>query len=194
MKSSELVDKLTERRKELGLSQRELAKRCNMPQSTIARIETHRITPQLDTIVTIADKLNFNLILEDRLKNKWDGSRISVYWKNELTAKVAIDGFNVTIEKFTDDISKQFFYAFDHMDMIQLSELLESRCWERERVGIEDILAKLGIEEYDPIEIVKRTFGVSYNDFIWFKFCESNITWEKICPRRKRCVLCSDCI
>ena len=38
MFTPDIVDMIVDRRKELGLSQRELAQRCNMPQSTIARI------------------------------------------------------------------------------------------------------------------------------------------------------------
>lgn len=33
----------------------ESAKRCNMPQSTIARIETHQISPQFETLSVIAE-------------------------------------------------------------------------------------------------------------------------------------------
>lgn len=43
MNNTNVIDYLVERRKDLHLSQRELAKRCNMPQSTIARIEKHQI-------------------------------------------------------------------------------------------------------------------------------------------------------
>ena len=78
---------------------------------------------------------------------------------------------------------KQFLLAFDKIDIVKLSELLEARCWERERADINELLKKLNIIDYDPIEIVKRTFGVSYNDSIWFKFEESNITWKKLCPK-----------
>lgn len=178
-----IVDTLVEKRKELKISQRELARRCNMPQSTIARIETHQISPQLETIYIIAEKLNCNIQIEDKLKSKWDGSKISVYWKDELTAVINITNNQVTIEKFTDNPMKQFFLAFDKMDIIKLSELLETRCWERERLDIKELLKKIGLTEYDPIDIVKRTFGVSYNDSIWFKFGENNITWKKICPK-----------
>ena len=52
--TAKIVEKLREKRKQLGLSQKELAARCGMPQSTIGRIEVHIITPQLSTIMTIA--------------------------------------------------------------------------------------------------------------------------------------------
>lgn len=183
MFTPDIVDMIIDRRKELGLSQRELAQRCNMPQSTIARIETRQISPQIDTLTVIANKLSCNLSLESKVNNKWDGSHISVFWKDELTAEINIENNRVYIKKYTSDPMKQFFLAFDSMDIIGFSELLESRCWERERADISVLLSKIGLDEYDPIEIVKRTFGVSYNDSIWFKFENSNISWKKLCPK-----------
>lgn len=183
MREYKIVDILTDKRKELKISQRELAKRCHMPQSTIARIETHQISPQLETIAIIAEKLNCNIRLEDKLKNKWDGCKISTYWKDELTAIVNIHNNVVQINKFTNNPAKQFFLAFDKIDIVKFSELLETRCWERGRSDINELLKKISLDEYDPIEIVKRTFGVSYNDSIWFKFDDNNITWKKICPK-----------
>ncbi len=183
-----IIYELLQKRKELKISQHELAKRCNMPQSTIARIETHQISPQLETISVIAEKLNCNIQLEDKLKNKWDGCKISVYWKDELTAVVNIKNNDVIIKKFTDNLMKQFFLAFEKIDIAKLSELLETRCWERGRANINELLNKIGLDEYDPIEIVKRTFGVSYNDSIWFKFGDNNITWKKLCPKGEKYV------
>ena len=60
MNEYNIVDELADKRKGLKMSQRELAKRCNMPQSTIAGIETHQISPQLGIISVIAEKPNRN--------------------------------------------------------------------------------------------------------------------------------------
>lgn len=154
-----------------------------MPQSTIARIETHQISPQLETLSIVAENLDCDIQVKDTMQTKWDGTKIEIYWKDELTATVAINGNKVKIKKFDSNPIKQFFLAYDEIDLVLFSELLETRCWERERVDINTLLNKLGMNEYDPIEIVERTFGVSYNDSIWFKFHKSNITWKKICPK-----------
>lgn len=188
MTDYKIIDALANKRRELKISQRELAKRCNMPQSTIARIEKHHISPQLETVSVIAEKLNCSILLQDKLKNKWDGCKISVYWKDELTAVVNIRNNEVIIKKFTDNPIKQFFLTYEKISIAKLSELLETRCWERDRANINEILNKIGFYEYDPIEIVKRTFGVSYNDSIWFKFGDNNITWKKLCPKGEKYV------
>jgi len=41
---------LREARRQAGLSQRALASRANMPQPTIARIESHTVVPRVDTL------------------------------------------------------------------------------------------------------------------------------------------------
>ena len=56
--TKELIDRIRLIRKEKGLSQTELAKRCNVPQSTIGRIETYSMNPSLDIISSILNVLS----------------------------------------------------------------------------------------------------------------------------------------
>ena len=58
--AKELIDKIKTIRKEKRLSQIELAKRCNVPQSTIGRIENHSMNPSIDTLINILDVLNMS--------------------------------------------------------------------------------------------------------------------------------------
>lgn len=46
---------------------------------------------------------------------------------------------------------------------------LEERCIPRERAGIREYLETIGIEEYDPIEIIYRTAGRMAEDQQWLK-------------------------
>lgn len=54
---------IIERRNALGISQRELAAVCNMPQSSVARIESYKTVPKLDTLIKITKSLGLNLII-----------------------------------------------------------------------------------------------------------------------------------
>lgn len=62
----ELIDKIKIIRKEKGLSQIELAKKCNVPQSTIGRIENHSMNPSIDTLINILDVLNLEIELKEK--------------------------------------------------------------------------------------------------------------------------------
>ena len=58
-----IVASLIRRRQELGLSQRALAERCGIPQSSVVRMETMKTRPKLDTLIKITQALNLKLQL-----------------------------------------------------------------------------------------------------------------------------------
>lgn len=58
---SEIIATMILRREELGISQRELAKKCGLKQSAIARMETLKTTPQIDTIARVLKPLGMKL-------------------------------------------------------------------------------------------------------------------------------------
>ena len=56
-----IISAMIKQRAALGISQRELARLCDIPQSSIARIETSKTTPRLDTILKIYRHLGLTL-------------------------------------------------------------------------------------------------------------------------------------
>ena len=58
-----IVSAMIDKRTALGITQRELAKLCGLPQSSIARIESGRTTPKLDTLLKIIHPLGLKLKL-----------------------------------------------------------------------------------------------------------------------------------
>lgn len=52
-----IISIMIEQRQALELSQRELASRCGMPQSSIARIESGQTIPKVTTLLNIFDNL-----------------------------------------------------------------------------------------------------------------------------------------
>lgn len=58
-----IISAVIEQRHALGISQRELANRCGIPQSSVARIESMKITPNLDTLLKIIHQLGLKLII-----------------------------------------------------------------------------------------------------------------------------------
>jgi len=58
---SAIVSSIIERRQELRMSQRALAERCGIPKSSVARIETLKTTPKLDTLIKLMQALDLKL-------------------------------------------------------------------------------------------------------------------------------------
>jgi ribosome-binding protein aMBF1 (putative translation factor) len=58
---AEIVGAMIRQRNAMGISQRELAAMCNMPQSSVARIESLKTTPNLDTILKLFKPLGLAL-------------------------------------------------------------------------------------------------------------------------------------
>lgn len=56
-----IVSTIIEKRNELGMTQRELAKICGLPQSSIARIESCTVKPKVETLIKIMIPLGLTL-------------------------------------------------------------------------------------------------------------------------------------
>jgi ribosome-binding protein aMBF1 (putative translation factor) len=61
-----IAERVTERRKAWGVSQRELAELCGTTQSAIARVERGARPPRIDTLARIAAALDCELAIELR--------------------------------------------------------------------------------------------------------------------------------
>ena len=65
---SRIVGALIERRQDLNLSQRKLAEMCGLPQSSVARIESGRSTPNLSTLLRIFHELGLELVAQPAVR------------------------------------------------------------------------------------------------------------------------------
>ena len=65
---SSIVSAMVEQRTSLGLSQRELAAMCGIPQSSVARIESCKTTPNLGTLLNIFQHLGLQQNLPFKIK------------------------------------------------------------------------------------------------------------------------------
>ena len=63
---AQIADQVAERRRELGLSQVQLAELCGTTQSAIARLESGGRPPRIDTLQRIANALDCELAVELR--------------------------------------------------------------------------------------------------------------------------------
>lgn len=56
-----IIDSLIEQRRSKGMTQKELAKASCLTQSVIARLESKKATPQLDTLLKVASALGCDI-------------------------------------------------------------------------------------------------------------------------------------
>lgn len=66
---SQIIGVMIERRHDLNLSQRDLAKLCGIPHSSVARIESGKSTPNLSTLLKIFRQLGLTLAAEPTIKS-----------------------------------------------------------------------------------------------------------------------------
>ena len=58
---AEIISSIIDKRRELKLSQKKLAEMCGIPQSTIGRMESATVIPNLETIIKILGPLGLKL-------------------------------------------------------------------------------------------------------------------------------------
>ncbi len=149
-----------------------LQQKQNLEEERRKKLE---LLEQLEQSIKRADRqLEKEPLLEDYT--------FEVYWKDEISARVYVRGAEVKVARFIDHPVHQLF-AKEKMSRHQLNRILESRCWERERPDIQEILAYRGLKYYRPLDIVRKTHGVSYNDYIWFRFPGEKITSKDVLVR-----------
>lgn len=56
-----IISAIIDKRNELGITQRDLASMCGLPQSSIARIEACIVKPKIDTLLKIMKPLGLTL-------------------------------------------------------------------------------------------------------------------------------------
>jgi ribosome-binding protein aMBF1 (putative translation factor) len=71
---AQIADQVSARRRELGLSQAELARVCGTTQSAIARLESGGRPPRIDTLLKLAHALDCELHIELRPTDSSSGS------------------------------------------------------------------------------------------------------------------------
>lgn len=100
--------------------------------------------------------------------------------KDEKIAKCVIrDGELISIDKYAKEIYDQPFYG-ENTSLEYVMSFLEDRVVNRNKYNINEILASLGLDHYDMIDILRKTHGVSYDDFTWIKFEGENISYKDV--------------
>ena len=61
--SAAVIDQIVAERQRQGISQRTLAERAGFPQSVIARLESKKVAPNIDTLMKVVVALGCELVI-----------------------------------------------------------------------------------------------------------------------------------
>jgi hypothetical protein len=105
---------------------------------------------------------------------------------DRVIAKVKLDYMNQTVEVWQDDTVDPVFLPFSGKQKVLVGDVLdyfESRSVPRTRHHIDKVLQLLELKEYVPTDIVKKTHGVLYDDYVWIRFSGEELTCTDVHPR-----------
>ncbi len=93
---------------------------------------------------------------------------ILLYKCHDITTceiNVNMETKEVSIKNLTDKQADLPFYKGLNPTFTDVMDLIKSRCIPMTRDELPRILRKMGLNKYDPIEIIKRTKGKSLSDY-----------------------------
>ena len=98
--------------------------------------------------------------------------RIDYMFKTSVCTTIFVDFKNekINIVNKTDDILHRAFGTNENPSWQDFNDFVSDRCFSSARGDKKAMLKTLGIESYDPIQIIEKTKGKTYDDRQWMKF------------------------
>lgn len=125
--------------------------------------------------IMISPHLSMDEFLEKKESLGHKLLKLEFYDGEILCTKIIADFTDETlsVENTTEHIVKTAFGKNEVPTWEDFQNFLEERCVPRSRSGIREYLEAIGVEEYSPMEIIKKTRGRMAEDNQWLK-------WEEI--------------
>lgn len=99
--------------------------------------------------------------------------------KNEPLYFVKMHGLSVELVSHNKNpFYKQF--PTDNPSAMDVLDWFDGRCFPKERPNVDEYLGRLGLTEYDSVDIVKATHGLMWDDYIWVKWEGEDLNYEDI--------------
>ena len=101
--------------------------------------------------------------------------------RDKVTADVEVDyaARSVRYQPYSDDIYALPFGVKTSPNIADFSRFLESRCFPGDRRNCKQLLEDLGLDEYIPLDIVRKTHGRQLEDYCWIRFEGEELDYEK---------------
>lgn len=98
-----------------------------------------------------------------RLLHFYDGDKLCTVIYADFTDET------LTVENYVDDPVKTAFGNNVLPTWAAFQAFLEERCVPRQRAGLREYLETIGVSEYDPLEIIRKTAGRMAEDHQWLE-------------------------
>lgn len=127
------------------------------------------------TVNEIAEKYNTSRqIIHKYVSKKPNGTytlNLKYMYQQHPCTIIDVDFLNekIKIENRTDDILHRAFGVVENPTWEQFNEFLKDRCFPETRGNLKSVLKDLGIESYDPLQIIEKTKGKISDDDMWIK-------------------------
>ncbi len=176
----------SEKLSRLNLNLHALSEGSGVAYSTVYNLFTGKksITDaKTESLYRIAKALDMTMdeLYEQFIIREHDGGSImpdfTLMWEDEEIGFVRIGDKTVRIERFDTNPAKQIFFA-DEIPRFEFGRIIRTRCWDEHRPDNNRLLSIIGLEEYYPYEICKKTHGRMAQDKTWFRFAGEKMKYK----------------
>ena len=150
--------------------------KVSLPSSWIKELgiaeENRQVELSFDgNTISISKRLTFPEFISRKSKAGHALLQFFYYDGDILCSLVAADFTDQTLctENYVSDVIKTAFGNNEVPTWNDFQNFLEERCIPRARAGLREYLEALGLDEYDPLEIIKKTSGRMAEDNQWIK-------------------------
>jgi hypothetical protein len=128
--------------------------------------------------IRISQNLSYKEFLKQKIDLKHDVRIYNFYDNDTLCSTICADFTDETIavENHEDNPIKTAFGNNESPTWQEFLAFLEDRCIPRGRDGLREYLETLGLSEYSPLDIIKKTSGRVAEDNQWLE--EENCKWQ----------------
>ena len=131
-------------------------------QVAVSDTKLEALTAWAPGVAALARRLGHDLLL----LHFYDGDALCTKICADRTAR------RLVIQNETDDILATAFGVNTAPDWSDFEDFLTSHCVSKDRDGIREYLSALGIDGYEPLNIIRKTGGRMAEDHQWIKILE----------------------
>lgn len=124
----------------------------------------------------IADRYNTSRQIVSKYLNQAPEAgytmRMTLMYQNKPCTVIDVNFLQnqIKIQNYTKDILHRAFGVKEDPTWEDFHVFLQDRCFPKTRGNVKTVLTELGLQDYDPLQIVEKTNGRTAEDDLWLKF------------------------